>query len=97
MYIAAYGAITESQIAEITGPIFYSADTNCKIRFFYYMAGTLPGELSLFLDDQVTKDDVLLWQKRLSQGERWQQAVVGIGRRQEAFKVFRTQALGPIS
>ncbi|XP_038053495.1 MAM and LDL-receptor class A domain-containing protein 2-like [Patiria miniata] len=87
MYIAAVGIITEAQIAEISGATYNGAGTNCKFSFYYYMAGTLPGELSLFLDDQVTKDTVLLWQKRLSQGEQWQRAVVGIGRRRDPFKL----------
>ncbi|XP_022094256.1 MAM and LDL-receptor class A domain-containing protein 1-like isoform X2 [Acanthaster planci] len=92
MYIAAFGTITESQLAAMSSATYNSADTNCKLSFYYYMAGTLPGELSLYLDNLVTGDTVLLWQKRMSQGEQWQQAVVGIGRRREPFKVRFSKA-----
>ncbi|MBN3307353.1 MLRP2 protein, partial [Amia calva] len=72
--------------AALQSPAMKQASAECLLEFYYHMHGIGIGELSVILREG--SRDTLLWSMSGDRGDKWNRAVVGLGRTARVFLIL---------
>nr|XP_008000626.2 MAM and LDL-receptor class A domain-containing protein 1 [Chlorocebus sabaeus] len=73
------------QIAKLQSPTFSQTGPGCILSFWFYNYGLSVGAAELQLHMEESHDSTVLWRVLYSQGERWSEATIQLGRLSQPF------------